>query len=58
MNYETLKNQARLLFVALKAEQNESAVKDNTRFNRLYPIVGHAFRRYMRRINLTASAVR
>jgi len=51
MNHETLKNQARRLFVTLNAEQNESAIKDNSRFNRLYPIVGHAFRRYMRRLN-------
>ncbi len=58
MNNETLKNQARRLFVTLNAEQNESAIKDNRRFNRLYPVVEHAFRRYMRRINLSASTVR
>ena len=51
MNNETLKNQARSLFVILKAEQHESAIIDRIRFNRLYPIVGHAFRRYMRRLS-------
>jgi hypothetical protein len=51
MKNETLKNQARSLFVILNAEQNESAIKDRMRFNRLYPIVGRAFRRYMRRLN-------
>ena len=51
MNKETLKNQARNLFVALNAEQNASSIKDRVRFNRLYPIVEHAFRRYMRRLS-------
>ena len=51
MNNETLKNQARSLFVILNAEQYESALKDRARFNRLYPIVGQAFRRYMRRLS-------
>jgi hypothetical protein len=55
MNNEQLKNQARHLFVTLNTEQNESAIKNKCRFNRLYPIVESAFRRYLRRINLTAS---
>ena len=50
MNNETLKNQARSLFVILDAEQNLSALKDQMRFDRLYPIVKRAFRRYRRRI--------
>jgi hypothetical protein len=58
MNNEILKYQARRLFVVLNTEQYESALKDKRRFNRLYPIVGHAFRRYMRRINLAASVVK
>jgi hypothetical protein len=58
MNNETLKNQARRLFVTLNTEQNKSAIQDSVRFNRLYPIVGHAFRRYVRRINLLDTAIR
>jgi len=58
MNIEILKYQARRLFVVLNTQQNESAFEDKRRFNRLYPLVGLAFRRYMRRINLAASASR
>lgn len=50
MNNEILKSQARSLFVILDSEQNQSAIKDQTRFDRLYPIVIRAFRRYRRRI--------
>ena len=50
MNNETLKNQSRSLFIILDTEQNLSAIKDPMRFERLYPIVIHAFRRYRRRI--------
>ena len=49
-NDETLKNQARSLFVVLNSEQNQSAIKDQKKFDRLYPIVMRAFRRYRRRI--------
>jgi hypothetical protein len=50
MNNEILKNQARSLFIILNTEQNYSAIKDPMRFDRLYPIVIRAFRRYRRRI--------
>lgn len=50
MNNEILKNQARSLFLILDIEQNLSAIRDPIRFDRLYPIVIHAFRRYQRRI--------
>jgi hypothetical protein len=50
MNNETLKNQARSLFLILDAKQNQSAIIDPIRFNRLYPIVQQAYRRYRRRI--------
>lgn len=50
MNYETLKNQARSLFVVLRAEQDQIALNDKMRFDRLYPIILRAFRRYQRRI--------
>ena len=50
MNNETLKNQARSLFFILDAQQNQSAIKDPIKFERLYPIVMHAYRRYRRRI--------
>ena len=56
MNNEVLKNQARRLFVTLNYEQNQSLLNDTKRFNRLYPVVEHAFRRYMRRINLSVGA--
>ena len=58
MKNETLITQARHLFVVLNSEQYKSAMKDKVRFNRLYPIVGHAFRRYMRRLNQSVSVVR
>ncbi len=58
MNNETLKDQARRLFVTLNSEQYEAAMKDKVRFNRLYPITTHAFHRYMRRLNQSTSVAR
>ena len=50
MNNEILINQAQHLFVMLKTKQNESAIENNMGFDRLYPIVRRAFRRYRRRL--------
>jgi hypothetical protein len=50
MNNETLKNQARSLFVILRSEQDQIVLNDKVRFERLYLIVLRAFRSYQRRI--------
>ena len=50
MDNEILINQAQHLFVMLNARQNESVLENNMGFDRLYPIVRRAFRRYRRRL--------
>jgi hypothetical protein len=50
MDNEILINQAQHLFVMLNTKQNESALDNNMGFDRLYPIVRRAFRRYRRRL--------
>ena len=50
MNNQILINQAQHLFVMLHTKQNESHIDNNTGFDRLYPIVRRAFRRYRRRL--------
>ena len=50
MNNQILINQAQHLFVMLHIKQNESLIENNMGFDRLYPIVRRAFRRYRRRL--------
>jgi len=50
MNKEILTNQAQQLFVMLKTKQNELTLENKQGFDRLYPIVRRAFRRYRRRL--------
>ena len=50
MDKEILINQAQQLFVILHTKRNESAVENNSGFDRLHPIVRRAFRRYRRRL--------
>jgi len=50
MDNEILINQAQHLLVMLKTKQNESVLENNMGFDRLYPIVRRAFRRYRRRL--------
>ena len=50
MNKEILTNQAQQLFVILHTKRTESAIENNMGFDRLYPIVRRAFRRYRRRL--------
>jgi hypothetical protein len=50
MNNQILINQAQHLFVMLHTKQNESIIENNIGFDRLYPIVRRAFRRYRRRL--------
>ena len=50
MNNQILINQAQHLFVMLHTKQNESLIENNIGFDRLYPIVRRAFRRYRRRL--------
>ena len=50
MDNKLLINQARNLFVSLNTKQNESTIENNMKFDRLYPIVRRAFRRYRRRL--------
>ena len=50
MDNEILINQAQHLLVMLKTKQNELGLEKNMGFDRLYPIVRRAFRRYRRRL--------
>ena len=50
MNNELLINQAHHLFVILNTKQKESDLESKMEFDRLYPIVRRAFRRYHRRL--------
>jgi len=50
MNNELLINQAQHLFVMLNTKQKESDLENRMRFDRLYPLVRRAFRRYQRRL--------
>jgi len=50
MNNELLINQAQHLFVMLNTKQKESDLENRMGFDRLYPIVRRAFRRYQRRL--------
>ena len=50
MNKEILTNQAQQLFVMLKTKQNDLPLENKQGFDRLYPIVRRAFRRYRRRL--------
>ena len=50
MNNQILINQAQHLFAMLHTKQNESVIENNIGFDRLYPIVRRAFRRYRRRL--------
>jgi hypothetical protein len=50
MNNELLINQAHHLFVMLNTKQKESNMENRMGFDRLYPIVRRAFRRYHRRL--------
>jgi hypothetical protein len=50
MNNQILINQAQHLFVMLHTKQNESLIENNMGFDRLYPLVRRAFRRYRRRL--------
>ncbi|MDD1613256.1 MAG: hypothetical protein LUP98_01185 [Methylococcaceae bacterium] len=50
MNNELLVNQAQHFFVMLNTKQKESAIENKMEFDRLYPIVRRAFRRYLRRL--------
>ena len=50
MDNEILINQAQHLFVMLHTKQNESPIENNSGFDRLYPLVRRAFRRYRRRL--------
>ena len=50
MDQEIMINQAQQLFVILHTKRNESDIENNRGFDRLYPIVRRAFRRYRRRL--------
>ena len=50
MDNQILINQAQHLLVMLHTKRNESAIENDTGFDRLYPIVRRAFRRYRRRL--------
>jgi hypothetical protein len=50
MDKEILTNQAQQLFVMLHTKQNELTLENKQGFDRLYPIVRRAFRRYRRRV--------
>ncbi|MGR8999906.1 MAG: hypothetical protein ACU88J_12785 [Gammaproteobacteria bacterium] len=50
MDNELLINQAQHLFVVLNTKRKDSTIKNETGFDRLYPIVRRAFRRYQRRL--------
>jgi hypothetical protein len=50
MDNELLINQAQHLFVMLNTKQKESTIENKMGFDRLYPIVRRAFRRYQRRL--------
>jgi len=54
MNNELLINQAQHLFVMLNTKQKESGLENRVGFDRLYPIVRRAFRRYQRRLRCSA----
>ena len=50
MDKEILINQAQQLFVILHTKRSKSAIENNMGFDRLYPILRRAFRRYRRRL--------
>ena len=50
MDQEIMINQAQQLFVILHTKRNESDIENNRGFDRLYPMVRRAFRRYRRRL--------
>lgn len=50
MDNELLINQAQHLFVMLYTKQKESTIENKMGFDRLYPLVRRAFRRYQRRL--------
>ena len=50
MNNQILINQDQHLFVMLHTKQNESLIENNMGFDRLYPLVRRAFRRYRHRL--------
>jgi hypothetical protein len=50
MDNQILVNQAHYLLVKLRNRHIESAIENEMGFNRLYPIVRMAFRRYRRRL--------
>ena len=52
MDKEILTNQAQQHFVMLKTKQNELNLEKKQGFDRLYPIVRRAFRRYRRLRNI------
>ena len=50
MDNQILVNQAQHLLVRLQSKHVESPIENDIGFNRLYPILRKAFRRYRRRL--------